>query len=131
MAEAPEGSTALEIAASALRRASSFFPKERREFSIRRAAVVTANPALHERELLKMAGLAVSLTAAIHDRGIPHATARLAAESCLTVLGVSFERWIQEGETAAFHDLAIAILAELVAALTPPSSSDRRPRQAD
>jgi AcrR family transcriptional regulator len=55
---APPGASPLEVIASALHTAGSFFPDERRSYARTRQSVIDQNPALRERELHKLAGLA-------------------------------------------------------------------------
>ena len=69
-------------------------------YSKRRLAVVTANPELLERELIKMARLAEALTVALRVRGVAAADARLAAEAGIAVFRTGFERWV-EGPSSA------------------------------
>ena len=120
VAAARPDATPLELVASALAAAAEFFPAERRVYSSRRQAIITANPALQERELLKLAGLATSVATALRARGVPESPARLAAESGVTVFGVAFRKWIAEGEERSFLDLEREVLGELVAMTAGP-----------
>jgi len=66
----------------------------------RRQAVVNANTALQERELIKLATLAAAIAEALRDRGIPRATAEVAGEAGIAVFKVAFARWVEvEHET--------------------------------
>jgi AcrR family transcriptional regulator len=112
---APAGATALEIVRCALESAAGFFPAERREYSRQRQRIIEANPALEERELLKMAGLSRTLAAAIRARRIGEPQATLAAETGVTVFGVAFSAWLEPGEERSFSDIEVAVLAELTA----------------
>ena len=67
---APPDASPLEVIASALRAAASFFPDERRPYSRMRQSVIDQNPALRERELHKLAGLATTVAEALRARGI-------------------------------------------------------------
>ncbi|WP_406349993.1 TetR/AcrR family transcriptional regulator [Streptomyces sp. NBC_01597] len=113
-AAAPDASP-LEMVESALSAAAPFFSTERRDHSRRRQRIISENPALQERELLKLAGLATAVAAALRSRGVPEATATLAAESGVTVFGVAFGKWIAEGEERSFLDIEREVLGELVA----------------
>jgi AcrR family transcriptional regulator len=115
VAAAPGGAAPLEMLASALSAVAGFFPDERRVYSRRRQMIISENPALQERELLKLAGLAGKIAAALRARGAPDSTARLAAESGVTVFGVAFGTWIAEGEERSFLDIQREVLGELVA----------------
>ena len=61
-----------------------------------RQSVIAANPELQERELIKLAGLATAMAAALRDRGVPEPAASLAAEAGIAVFRVAFERWTAE-----------------------------------
>ena len=113
VAAAPEGAAPLEVVACALRAAATFFPDERRGHSRLRDAIITAHPALQERELLKMAALADAIAGALGARGVSEVQAVLAAETGVTVFTVSYGRWMApdegrslvEVEAATFDDL--------------------------
>jgi AcrR family transcriptional regulator len=111
--EAPAEAAPLELIASALQAAALIFPDERRPYSRMRQAVIDQNPALQERELHKLAGLAAMLATALGARGIAEPAATLAAQSAATVFGVSFAQWIREGETRSLADIASDVLREL------------------
>jgi len=65
---APPDASPLEVIASALHSAASFFPDERRSYSRLRQSVIDQNPALRERELHKLAGLATTVAEAQRAR---------------------------------------------------------------
>jgi AcrR family transcriptional regulator len=111
--EAPADASPVELIASALRSASAFFPDERRPYSRMRQTVIERNPALQERELHKLAGLAATVAAALRARGVAEPAATLAAQSAATVFGVSFAQWIGEGESRSLPDIASQTLREL------------------
>ena len=70
---APPGASPLEVIASALHAAGSFFPDDRRPYSRMRQAVIDQNPALQEREGHKLAGLAATVAGALRARGVGRA----------------------------------------------------------
>jgi len=111
---APPDASPLEVVASALRAAGWFFPDDRRPYSRMRQAVIDQNPALRERELHKLAGLATTVAEALRARGIGEPAATLAAQSGATVFGIAFAQWIREGETRSLADIASGVLTELV-----------------
>jgi AcrR family transcriptional regulator len=113
-AAAPPGSSPLEVIASALDCAASFFPDERRPFSRMRQSVIDQNPALLEREQHKVAGLAATVAGALRARGIGEPAATLAAQSGAAVFGIAFAQWIRDGETRSFADIASGVLGELL-----------------
>jgi AcrR family transcriptional regulator len=114
VAAAPPAAAPLEVVASALQYAASFFPGERRTYSRMRQSVIGKNPALQERELHKMAGLATMLGDALRARGIGEPAASLAAESGITVFGISFAQWISEGEERPMADIQDGVFRELL-----------------
>jgi AcrR family transcriptional regulator len=111
---APPDASPFEVIASALHEAASFFPDERRPYSRMRQSVIDQNPALRERELHKLAGLATTVAEALHARGIAEPAATLAAESGATVFGIAFAQWIREDETRSLADIASTVLNELL-----------------
>ena len=90
---APDSVAPLEAVAAALEAAGALL-QERREHSRRRQAVIDANPALQERELIKLAALASALAGALRRRGVPDPAAGLTAEAGIAVFKIAFERWI-------------------------------------
>ncbi|MGI5125876.1 TetR/AcrR family transcriptional regulator [Pseudonocardia sp. CA-107938] len=113
VAAAPADATPLETVASALATAAGFFDDERRSWSRRRQSVIAANPALQERELLKMAALETSVAQALRARGVEERAAALAAGACITVFGVAFLQWIADGEERSLADIQREVMGEL------------------
>jgi AcrR family transcriptional regulator len=111
---APPGASPIEVVASALQSAASFFPDERRLYSRTRQSVIDQNPALRERELHKLASLATTVADALRARGVGEPAATLAAESGATVFGIAFTQWIREGEQRSLADIAADVLRELL-----------------
>ena len=70
----------------------------RADHSRKRQAVIAANPALQERELIKLSRLAASTANALRRRGVREPTASVVAETAIAVFKVSFEQWIGSGE---------------------------------
>jgi AcrR family transcriptional regulator len=117
---APPDASPLEAVAAALQTAGSFFPDERRSYSRMRQSVIDQNPALRERELHKLAGLATAVAEALRARGIGEPAATLAAQSGATVFGIAFAQWIREGEQRSLADIASDVLHELVSLTERP-----------
>ena len=111
--EAPPEAAPLELIASALQAAAEIFPDERRPYSRMRQAVIDQNPALQERELHKLAGLAATVATALRDRGVAEPTATLAAQSAASVFGIAFAQWIRDDESRSLADIASDVLREL------------------
>jgi AcrR family transcriptional regulator len=61
-----------------------------------RYALVTHHAEIQERELIKMASLALAVTRALHARGVSEPAASLAAEVGIAVFKIGFERWVSE-----------------------------------
>jgi AcrR family transcriptional regulator len=124
---APPDASPIEIVASALQSAASFFPDERRPYSRTRQSVIDQNPALQERELQKLASLATKVSDALRARGVDELAAALAAQSGITVFGIAFTRWIREGEERSLADIAADVLRELLNLAGKATASDRIP----
>jgi AcrR family transcriptional regulator len=121
VADAPDDASPLQLAAAALATSADFFADDRREHSRRRQTVIAAHPALQERELLKMAGLAASLAGALRERGVTEPVATLTAQSAVTVFGVAFVAWIAEGETRSMDEIEREVMRQLSAVVQPAS----------
>ena len=103
--DAPPAASPLDAVAAGLRAGQSFFPAERRDGARVRAAVIAANPGLQERELLKMAGVADAMAAALRDRGVADPAATIAARVGIVVLGTAFVDWLAAGEARELPEL--------------------------
>jgi AcrR family transcriptional regulator len=112
---APLSASPLEAVAAALAFTAEFFADERRAWSRQRHAVIAANPALRERELLKTASLAAVIAGALRARGVPRRAAVLAAETGMTVFSMAFAEWIAEDEQRSLAEVEREILEELQA----------------
>ena len=114
VAAAPLEASPLEVVAFALRSASLFFPDERRPHSRTRQSVIDRHPALRERERHKMTTLATTVADALHTRGAGELEAKLAAESGITVFGISFGLWLRESEERSLADITDEVFGELL-----------------
>lgn len=78
--------------------------QDRRDLQFVRAryALVTKHAEIQERELIKMASLALAVTKALHARGVAEPAASLAAEAGIAVFKVAFERWVRERKPRDF-----------------------------
>ncbi|SFS99349.1 TetR/AcrR family transcriptional regulator [Saccharopolyspora flava] len=93
----PEGESALDTLMIALAAGPEVFrPKD---FLRERSALIAANPALRERELVKLAALGEALTEALTERGHDPQTARLATEAALAIARLAGERWAADDTT--------------------------------
>ncbi len=112
LASAPDGPP-LTIVATALEASATFFDAERRPWSRARQTVIDANPALREREMLKLDSLRASLTTAMRARGVTEPAASVAAATGMSIFHVAFTQWIAEGETRELAVIEREMLAEL------------------
>jgi AcrR family transcriptional regulator len=119
---ATPGSDPMAMGTGALEAAARFFPAERRSFSQARNCVIAEHRAFQERELHKMASLAVAMTGALIERGVDATTAALAAESAVTVFRMAFAAWLAPGEQRSFAQIQLAVLGKLHALVGQPPS---------
>jgi AcrR family transcriptional regulator len=117
--QAPREISPLDAVAAALDAAAGMLGSNR-EHSRARQSLITANPALQERELVKMATLAGVLADGLRRRGVPDPAAVLTAEAGIAVFRVSFERWIADDRAGSLADVMRDGVAQLraVAAVT-------------
>jgi len=95
LASAPDSAAPIDAVAAALEAAGALL-QERREFSLKRQAVIAANTGLHERELIKLASLASAMAETLRRRGVRDPAASLTAEAGIAVFRIAFDRWINE-----------------------------------
>jgi AcrR family transcriptional regulator len=91
--------------------------QERRDHARKRQAVIGANLGLQERELIKVATLAATLSEALIGRGVPEVAASVAAETATGLFRVAFVRWIADDNTATLARLIREAFEELRALL--------------
>jgi AcrR family transcriptional regulator len=110
--------------------------QDRRDIRFVRAryALVTNHAELQERELIKLASLAMAVTKALRVRGVPEPAASLAAEVGIAVFKVGFERWVNERKpsdlAAQIRAAADALKAVAAARNAPTKRPRRKPRAA-
>jgi AcrR family transcriptional regulator len=113
VAAAPADAAPLAIVSSAVVAAAAFFDDRTADYARKRQSVITANPELQERELLKMAALASAIAGALRGRGIAEPAATLAAESGVTVFRVSFELWLADPDARPLAEIEAGVFVEL------------------
>ena len=89
---------------------------QRSDYARQRHGVVSSNPALAERELLKMARLANGLAAALRDRGTPEPQASLIAEAGVAAFRVGFAAWATQKRGPSLKErveMNLEVLADL------------------
>jgi AcrR family transcriptional regulator len=114
VASAPESMAPIDAVAAALEAAGTVL-QERRELARQRQAVIAANAALRERELIKLASLASALADALRKRGVTDPAAGLTAEAGIAIFKIAFERWVSETGPAGLPQLIRESLDELKA----------------
>jgi len=121
---ADSGASTLEVVVAAFEAAGAEL-QERRELSFVRAryALVTKHAEIQERELIKLASLALAVTQALHARGVAEPTASLAAEAGIAIFKIGFERWVCERKP---RDFATHV-REAATALSALTGSDKSP----
>jgi AcrR family transcriptional regulator len=109
---APTGASPLDAVSVALQAVALDF-EPRRDWARQRARVIQANPALQERELIKLARMSDAVAQALRERGVSEPSASLAAQSGITVFHVGFAQWIADGDTREFSQIITDALAAL------------------
>ena len=109
---APVSATPIDAIAAALHAAAALL-EQRRECARQRQAVIAANTELQERELVKLASLAVALGDALRRRGVGDPASSLVAEAGIAVFKVTFERWVDQANRRDFPQLVRESLLEL------------------
>ena len=118
ISEAPADATPLEAVAAGLERASTAMGPANRDLGPRIKAAVAASTELQERDALKSVGMAAAMTDALVARGVPDATAHLAAELGVLAFKRGYARWSDgdRDEAAGLAEHALAALQDLRAA---------------
>jgi AcrR family transcriptional regulator len=112
VAGAPDAAAPMDAILAALEAAGALL-QERRQFAQQRQAVIAANAELRERELIKLASLAVALADALRQRGVTDPSASLTAEAGIAVFRVAFELWVEGTNGRDLPRLMRDTLAEL------------------
>jgi AcrR family transcriptional regulator len=119
VADAPPGAGPMDAVSAALQAVGAMI-QETPEPARLRHAVVSANPELRERELVKHAEFAAAIAGALRDRGLPELAASLAAETGVALYRVTFARWIGDPAHRDLPELLRESMAELREALADP-----------
>lgn len=123
VAGAPDSAAPIDAVAAALAAAAALF-EQRREGSMLRQDIITANTELRERELIKLAALASGLADALRRRGVEDPAASLTGEAAIAVFKVAFERWVDTTNRLTLTQLIRDSFDELkavTAATSPPA----------
>ena len=107
--DAPISTTPIDAVTLALEAAGERF-NEHRGFSVQRQRIIDGSAELQERELIKLASLAVAVANALRQRGVGDPTAGLTGEVAIAIFKNSFERWVSASEPS---DLGLVIRESL------------------
>jgi AcrR family transcriptional regulator len=110
---APASATPLEAVGAALEAVGNALPPQAREQGPERMAVIATNHELGEREALKNARFAASMTDALRARGVPDPIASLAAEIGVLAFKHAYARWANPTIERSFSELLTRALEEL------------------
>jgi AcrR family transcriptional regulator len=130
---APREASPLDVVVVAFEAAGAEL-QQRRDLNFVRAryALVKKHAEIQERELIKLASLAVAVTEALRTRGVAEPAASVAAEAGVAVFKIGFERWVSQRKP---HDFsahireAAATLKLLTAAGKVQAGTVRRRRR--
>lgn len=114
---APAGLSPLDVLLHAFRAAGRIIA-EQRSFSVPRAEVIAATPALRERELAKFALLTEALATALRERGVADRSAGLAARTGWAAFEQATAEWMRDPSVDVDEHLDRAF-ADLRALATP------------
>ena len=106
----------LHAAAAGLKRAADEIFEQYQAGAVELGRVIAASPELQERELVKRAGLAATMAAALRDRGSSEAAAAVAGWTAVAVFFVARNRWNQPANRKTLADLIDETLAEFLSA---------------
>jgi AcrR family transcriptional regulator len=114
VAGAPDCVAPIDAVGAALEAAGALL-QERREYARQRQAIIAANTELRERELIKLASLALAIADTLRRRGVIDPAASLSAEAGIAVFRIAFERWVDPTNQRDLPDLIRDSLDELKA----------------
>jgi AcrR family transcriptional regulator len=133
IAAAPREASPLDAVAAAFEGAGADLQDGRDLHWVRaRYALVANHPEILERELVKLAALALAVTRALHARGVIEPAASLAAEAGIAAFKVGFDRWVnaRRPESLATHIRAavVALRAVTAGVGAPAARANPKPR---
>ncbi len=112
VAAAPASATPMDAVGAALEAAGAMLQENPGRVRLR-DAIVSANPDLRERELIKLAAFASAMAGALRDRGVAEPAASLAAETGVAVFKLAFARWVSEPGQQDLPEIIRESMAEL------------------
>jgi AcrR family transcriptional regulator len=118
IAEAPAAADPMTLILDGFRTLTETrFDGRRAEIRVRRD-IIRSDDGLQERDLRKRAGLREAIGSGLAARGVAPVTAALLAETCVTLLYVSLEEWLDRDDDVPLYDLIRDNLAALQTAIT-------------
>jgi AcrR family transcriptional regulator len=100
-----------------------------RNFQRQRQAVITANPELLERDLIKHHSIAVGFIDALRQRGVDADIARLAAYVGIQLFITAYVHWLEAGDKADLAMMSESVMSRLASIVptnaTTPSSGEK------
>jgi AcrR family transcriptional regulator len=125
MSEAPASLTPMMLVERGLRTVAATRFEGNLDYLRTRRAVVQADEGLRERELRKFSVLADAIRREFRNRGADELTATLTAQVAVTVLGVSVDRWLDQGGEQPLTELVHDTLGALRSVIS--DRDDRAP----
>jgi AcrR family transcriptional regulator len=114
VAAAPDSATPLEAAVAGIEAAGAMLEQRRgRRFARERQSIISASAELRERELHKLAAMAVGVAGALRERGVSDPGAGILGEVAIAIFRISYERWVAERAGPELTELIREALAEL------------------
>ncbi|MGI4801978.1 MAG: TetR/AcrR family transcriptional regulator [Janthinobacterium lividum] len=110
IADAPTGMGPLDTLFGAFRSVTQLL-ENNRPFSKPRQEVISATPALHERELSKLEALSNALALALRARGVPELSAALAASAGMAAFADATLSWLENENPCLTERLDLAEVA--------------------
>jgi AcrR family transcriptional regulator len=107
VADAPSGMAPLDTLFRAFRSVTPLL-EDNRSFSKPRQEVISATPALHERELSKLEALSDALALALRARGVPDLPAALAARAGMSAFADATLSWLEDDQLDLAERLDLA-----------------------
>ncbi|MEU4519948.1 helix-turn-helix domain-containing protein [Amycolatopsis sp. NPDC024027] len=124
LTEAGDGLSPIDSVLAALTRAGLGLAQYG-EFALARRELIASTPDLQERDLIKMASLAVTIANTLRGRGVPDRIATFTAQAAVTAFTVAYDDWTED-TTVDFPVLMRQALSDLRHA-TCGAQADREP----
>jgi AcrR family transcriptional regulator len=121
IAEAPASLDPMTLIVLGLREVTAVrFEGRRADIRVRRD-IIRSDDGLQERNLRKRARLSEAIRAGLAGRGVDPAAAALIAETCVTLLFVSLDEWLDRNDDVSLFQLIRTNLDALQAAIALPA----------